>query len=225
MIYNIEPIILTIKLAFITTIILLFIGIPISYWLAFSKFKFKYFFEALINTPLVLPPSVLGFYLLIAFNPENFFGKFLKNTFDINLLFNFQGLVLGSVIFSLPFMVQNIQTGFKNLPNSLREASYTLGKSELETVLKVLLPNMKQSILSGIVLTFIHTIGEFGVVLMIGGNIEGKTKVASIAIYNEVESLNYSTAHFYSLILLVMSVSLLAVVYFVNNKYTNINKL
>jgi molybdate transport system permease protein len=222
---SLEPLILTIKLASITTLILIFLGIPIAYWLAFSKFKFKYIFEALVNTPLVLPPSVLGFYLLIAFNPENLFGKFLHDNFNINLLFNFEGLIIGSIIFSLPFMVQHIQSGFQSLPNSLREASYTLGKSELETVLKVLLPNIKHSILSGIVLTFAHTIGEFGVVLMIGGSIPGKTKVVSIAIYEEVESLNYSTAHFYSLILLIISISLLTIVYFINSKYLKVKKL
>ncbi|MFN8673010.1 MAG: molybdate ABC transporter permease subunit [Candidatus Sericytochromatia bacterium] len=215
---NLEPLLLTLKLASITTIILFFISIPISYWLAFSKFKYKYFLEAIINTPLILPPSVLGFYLLLAFSSDGFIGKFLKNTFDINLLFDFKGLIIGSLIFSLPFMVQNIQAGFKNLPSSLREASYSLGKSEFETLIKVLLPNIKPSILSGIVLTFAHTIGEFGVVLMIGGNIEGKTKVISIAIYNEVETLNYTNAHYYSIILLIFSISVLSLVYFLNNK-------
>lgn len=215
---NLEPLLLTLKLASITTIILLFISIPVAYWLAFSKFKYKYFIEAIINTPLILPPSVLGFYLLLTFSSESFIGKFLKNTFDINLLFSFEGLVIGSIIFSLPFMVQNIQAGFKNLPISLREASYSLGKSEFETLIKVLLPNIKPSILSAIVLTFAHTIGEFGVVLMIGGNIEGKTKVISIAIYNEVETLNYSNAHYYSMILLIFSISVLSLVYFLNNK-------
>lgn len=218
---NIDPLILTFKLAFITTIILLFIGTPIAYFLAYSKFKYKYIFEALVNTPLVLPPSVLGFYLLILFNPDNFLGKFLKNSFDINLLFNFKGLIIGSVIFSLPFMVQNLQSGFQSVPSYLIEASYTLGKSEFKTLTKVILPNIKPSILSGIVLTFAHTIGEFGVVLLIGGSIPGKTRTASIAIYDEVESLNYSTAHFYSLILLLISVGLLVIVYFIRYRYSN----
>lgn len=222
---NFEPLILTIKLAAITTLILIFLGIPISYWLAFSQLRYKYFFEALINTPLVLPPSVLGFYLLLAFNPHNFIGRIIKEVFNIELLFTFHGLIVGSVIFSLPFMVQHIQSGFQNLPTSLREASYTLGKSKFQTLLKVLLPNIKSSLLSGIVLTFAHTIGEFGVVLMIGGSIQGKTKVMSIAIYEEVESLNYNTANFYSMILLIISVSLLAFVYFINGKYLKSNKL
>lgn len=218
---NLDPLLLTFKLAFITTFILLFIGIPIAYFLAYSNFKYKYLIEALVNTPLVLPPSVLGFYLLIVFSPDNFLGNFLKDNFDITLLFNFEGLVIGSLIFSLPFMVQNIESGFKSVPNFLREASYTLGKSELETLVKVILPNMKHSILSGLVLTFAHTIGEFGVVLMIGGNIPGQTRTASLAIYDEVESLNYSTAHFYSLTLLIISISLLVAVYFINHKYLN----
>ncbi|MFN8576465.1 MAG: molybdate ABC transporter permease subunit [Candidatus Sericytochromatia bacterium] len=220
---NIQPLLLTLKLALITTFILLIIGLPIAYFLAFSKFKLKFILEALINTPLVLPPSVLGFYLLIAFNPNNYFAKFFKYYFDINLLFSFEGLVIGSIIFSLPFMVQHIQSGFQSLPISLKEASYTLGKSELETLFYVLIPNIKHSILSGIVLSFAHTIGEFGVVLMIGGNIPDKTKVASIAIYDEVEALNYSLAHFYSLVMLITSILLLSLVYFINNKY-NIKK-
>jgi len=221
--YDFEPLFLTMKLASITTFILIFIGIPIAYWLASSKFRFKFLLEALVNTPLVLPPSVLGFYLLLIFSPKNSLGNFLTEHFNISFVFTFEGLILASVIFSLPFMVQNVQAGFQSLPISLKEASYTLGKSEFETILKVLIPNIKHSILSGIILTFAHTIGEFGVVLMIGGSIPGKTKVASIAIYEEVESLNYATANFYSFILLALSFFLLSIVYSINNKYLKTN--
>jgi len=223
--YNPEPLLLTFKLASITTLILIFIGIPIAYFLAFSKFRFKFLFEAFVNTPLVLPPSVLGFYLLLIFSPANSFGSFLMKNFNLSFVFTFQGLVLASVIFSLPFMVQNVQAGFQSLPVSLKEASYTLGKSEFETALKVLIPNIKHSILSGIILTFAHTVGEFGVVLMIGGSIPNKTKVASIAIYEEVESLNYATANYYSFILLILSFFLLSLVYSINSKYLKTNQL
>ncbi len=218
MIPDFTPIILTLKLALVTTIILLIIGMPLAYWLAYAKTRFKYIFEAVINTPLVLPPSVLGFYFLLFFSPENTIGKFLKNTFNLKMVFTFEGLVLGSVIFSLPFMVQSIQAGFQGLPSSLKEASYTLGKSKLQTAIRVLIPNIKPAILTGIVLTFAHTIGEFGLVLMIGGSIPGVTKVASIAIYEEVESLNYSTAHFFAFTLLFISFSLLLLIYYLNNR-------
>ena len=157
--------------------------------------------------PLVLPPTVLGFYLLIAFSPSFFFGQWLDEWFDLRLVFSFEGLVVASVLYSLPFMVHPIQAGFSNLSASLTEASFVLGKSKTTTLFKVLLPNIKPSLLTGVVLAFAHTIGEFGVVLMIGGNIPDKTRVASIAIYDEVESLNYGAANAYSLILFTVTTS------------------
>ena len=193
-----EPLLLTFKLALITTIILLLVSIPLAYWLAFSKSKTKPIIETLVSMPLVLPPTVLGFYLLIAFSPANGFGKWLDEWLGLRIVFSFEGLVFASVIYSLPFMVHPIQSGFSNLSTSLLEASFMLGKSKMTTLSKVLLPNIKSSLLTGIVLTFAHTIGEFGVVLMIGGNMPGVTKVASIAIYDEVESLNYGAANSYS---------------------------
>ncbi len=214
-----EPLFLTFKLAFVTTIILLLVSIPLAYWLAFSKSKTKPIIETLVSMPLVLPPTVLGFYLLIAFSPSNNFGKWLDEWLGLRLVFSFEGLVFASVIYSLPFMVHPIQSGFSNLSKSLVEASYMLGKSKLTTLSKVLLPNIKPSLLTGIVLAFAHTIGEFGVVLMIGGNMPGVTKVASIAIYDEVESLNYSAANSYSLILFALTFSILLLVYVVNGGY------
>jgi molybdate transport system permease protein len=166
--------------------------------------------------PLVLPPSVLGFYLLLAFSPKNRFGEWLENTFDVRLVFSFEGLIIASVIFSLPFMVHPIQSGFSSLSKSLQEASYTLGKSKLQTLFYVLLPNMKPALLTGMVITFAHTVGEFGVVLMIGGNIAGETKVASIAIYDEVEALNYGLANQYAFTLFIISFAILLFVYAVN---------
>ncbi len=209
-----SPIILSLKLALVTTLILFVISIPLAYRLAKSQSKFKPVIEAIVSLPLVLPPTVLGFYLLIAFSPNSAVGGFFQNTFGIELAFSFTGLVIGSIIYSLPFMVQPLQAGFSALPHSLEEASHILGKSRFQTLIKVLIPNIKPSILSGIVLTFAHTLGEFGVVLMIGGNIPSETKVVSIAIYDEVESLNYENAHIYSGILLVITFIVLFFIYF-----------
>lgn len=215
---NLEPILLTAKLALITTIILFIVAIPLCYWLSYSRFRFKAVIEALISLPLVLPPSVLGFYLLIGFSPENAFGKFLSDYFDLRLVFTFQGLILASVLYSLPFMVNPILSGLKNLPPALQEASFTLGKSRFVTVTKILLPNIQTSLLTGIIMTFAHTIGEFGVVLMVGGSIPEETKVVSIAIYEEVESMNYYNANVYAGILFVFSFLILLTVHLINNK-------
>jgi len=214
-----QPLILTFQLAFITTVLLLVVSIPLAYWLAHSKSRMKPIVETLVSMPLVLPPTVLGFYLLVAFSPSNSFGNWLDETIGIRLIFSFGGLVLASMIYSLPFMVQPIQSGLSNLSPSLREAAYVLGKSRRRTLFKVLLPNIKPSLLTGIVLAFAHTIGEFGVVLMIGGNIPGQTRVASIAIYDEVEAMNYGAANFYSLVLFAVTFCILLAVYIFNGGY------
>lgn len=211
-----QPLWLSLELALITTALLLLICIPLASFLAFRSFRFKAVIEALVSLPLVLPPSVLGFYLLIAFSPQNAFGAFLQSFLHLRLVFSFPGLVAGSVIYSLPFMVHPLQAGLQSVPPSLMEASYTLGKSRRETMFRVVLPHIRPAILTGIVLSFAHTLGEFGVVLMIGGNIEGRTRVASIAVYDEVESLNYPTAHVYSLILLAVSFLILLLAYGLN---------
>ena len=169
--------------------------------------------------PLVLPPTVLGFYLLIVFSPANSFGAWLDEWLGLRLVFSFEGLIFASILYSLPFMVHPIQSGFANLSPSLREAAYVLGKSKSITLFRILLPNIKASLLTGIVLSFAHTIGEFGVVLMIGGNIPGSTKVASIAIYDEVEALNYGLANTYSMVLFAITFSILLIVYLVNGNY------
>lgn len=213
------PIILTFKLASVTTLLLFLLSIPISYWLSFTQSKLKPFIETVITMPLVLPPTVLGYYLLIAFNPNTAFGNFLNSVFGFQLLFSFEGLVVASLIYSLPFMIQPIHAGLSNLPASLREASQSLGKSSLATLTRVMLPNIKPALLTGCVLAFAHTIGEFGVVLMIGGNIPDKTRVASIAIYNEVESLNYEMANTYSLFLLIITFAIVLFVYLINGSY------
>lgn len=219
MIYDWNPLYVTFKLAFVTTIILLVIGVFLGYWIAFTRSKFKFVVQTLVSMPLVLPPTVLGFYILQTFSPESMIGKLLDNLLNLRLVFTFEGLILGSLIFGLPFMVSPIQSGLSSLPTTIIEAAYTLGKSKLRTLISVLLPNIKPSLLTGIVITFAHTIGEFGVVLMIGGNIPNETRVASIAIYDEVEALNYDLANFYSLILFSISFIILLLVNYLNKKY------
>jgi len=221
---DLSPLYLTFKLAIVVTLILFLIGVPIAYWLSYSRSKLKPVVETLVSMSLVLPPTVLGFYLLLAFSPGNTFGAWLDTLLGLKLVFSFEGLVVASVIYSLPFMVQPIQSGLQNLPIGLKEAAYVMGKSKWLTLRKVLLPNIKPSILTGVVLAFAHTIGEFGVVLMIGGNLPGKTKVASIAIYDEVEKLNYPAANTYSLILLLLTFFILLTVYLVNGGYLKSNK-
>lgn len=213
------PIILTFKLATVTTLVLLVIAIPISRWLAFTTSRIKPLIETVVSLPLVLPPTVVGFYLLIAFSPQSQFGMFLNQWFGLQLVFSFPGLVIGSIIYSLPFMVHPLQSGLSSLPASLTEAAKVMGKSNLITLIRVHLPNIKPSLITGIVLSFAHTVGEFGVVLMIGGNIPDRTRVASIAIYDQVEALNYGVAHRYSLLLLLMAFAILLAVYMINGGY------
>ncbi|MEB0250203.1 molybdate ABC transporter permease subunit, partial [Mucilaginibacter sp. 5B2] len=202
---DLTPIWLTLKLAAITTLILLLIGLPLAWWLSKKRSFVKIIIEAIITMPLVLPPSVLGFYLLLAFSPQRGLGHWLQQTFDVQFVFSFQGLVLASVIYSMPFMISPVKSAFQQLPQSLSQASYTLGKSQWQTFRYVLLPNIKPSLLTAAVLTFAHTLGEFGVVLMIGGNIPGVTRVASIAVYDSVEQMNYTAANNYSLVLFAIT--------------------
>jgi len=215
-----QPLWLSFKLAFVTTTILLILSLPLAYWLAFSRRRIKALVEALISLPMVLPPSVLGFYLLVAFSPAHGPGRLLDKYLDVRLVFTFPGLVVASLFYSLPFMVNPLLSGFKSLPSALREASYTLGKSNFTTLMKILLPNIRPSLLTGIVLSFAHTIGEFGVVLMIGGNIPGQTRVASLAIFDEMESMNYSAANKYALILFMLSFIMLLIVYLTNHYFS-----
>jgi len=222
MTFDFNPLFLTFQLAAVTTVILLVIGIPLAYWLAFSPRKWRSIIEPLVSMPLVLPPTVLGFYLLLLFSPKYPLGNFLETYFNVRVVFTFWGLIIGSIIFSLPFMVNPIKSGFQNLPKSLSEAAYALGKSPGETLLKVLLPNIKPAVLTGIVMSFAHTVGEFGVVLMIGGNIPGETRVASIAIFSEVEALNYPAANFYSLVLVTTAFVILFLLYHWNRKSVKI---
>ncbi|MCC5937551.1 MAG: molybdate ABC transporter permease subunit [Lunatimonas sp.] len=212
------PFFLTFKLALLTTLLLLIVGIPLAYWLAFSRYRVKFIAEAIVSLPLVLPPTVLGFYLLLLLSPENTIGRLLDTYFDIRLVFTFPGLVVASVIYSLPFMVQPLKSGFASVPRAWLDAAHTLGKSHWTILRRVLIPNMKNAFLTGSVLTFAHTVGEFGVILMVGGNIPGETRVVSVAIYNEVEAMNYAQANQYSLLLVGFSFLVLAITYYVNRQ-------
>ncbi len=213
------PFILSFKLAFVTTLILFFISMPLAWYLSQTRSKVKPLLEAITALPIVLPPSVLGFYILWALSQNSALGAFLEEQFGIQLVFNFAGLVVASCFYSLPFMVQPLQSGFESLNKNMLEASYISGKSKITTILKVALPNMKPALLTAIIVTFAHTVGEFGVVLMVGGSIPGETKVASVAIYEMVEIMDYSSAHIYSIIMLIISFTVLLSVYIFNHKY------
>jgi molybdate transport system permease protein len=213
---DLSPIWITLKLAGITTLLLLAVGLPVAWWLSKGRSIFKLVIEALITMPLVLPPSVLGFYLLLAFSPQYGPGRWLADNFDVRLVFSFSGLVLASFIYSMPFMIAPIKSALQQLPPSLAQASYTLGKSPWQTFKSILLPNIKPSLLTAAVLTFAHTLGEFGVVLMIGGNIPNVTRVASIAVYDSVERMDYAAANNYSLILFALTFVLVMGVFLFN---------
>ena len=213
-----EPFLISFKLAFITTLILFFIAVPLSWYLSQTKSKIKPAIEAITALPIVLPPTVIGFYILFTLSVNSPVGAFFEETFGIKLVFNFTSLVIASCFYSLPFMVQPIQGAIENMPKSLIEASYICGKNKFQTIIYVVIPNIKPAVLTAIVTTFAHTVGEFGVVLMVGGSIPGETKVASIAIYEFVEILDYESAHIYSAIMIALSFTVLFLVYYFNQK-------
>ncbi len=212
------PFFISFKLALVTTIILFILSLPLAWYLSQTRSPLKPIIEAITSLPLVLPPSVFGFYMLILLSQNSPIGAFFMKSFDMSLVFSFSGLVVASCLYSLPFMVQPLQSGFEGLSRELFEASYVGGHSKIDTILKVALPNMKPSLLTAFIITFAHTVGEFGVVLMVGGSIPGQTKVASVAIYEAVETLDYKMAHIYSLIMLVISFLVLFSVYKFNQK-------
>lgn len=216
---DLTPIWLSLKLAGITTLLLFLVALPIAGWLAMSRFRGKIVLDVLFSLPIILPPSVLGFYLLVAFSPESTIGGFLDQTIGLRLAFSFPGLVLASMIYSFPFMIYPLRAGFQNLPTSLKEASASLGRNKWQTLWYVLLPNIRPQILVALAMTFAHTIGEFGVVMMISGSIPGETRVASIAIWEELETLNYGAAHNYSLALFGISFGILLLLFGINRKW------
>ncbi|NNE40376.1 MAG: molybdate ABC transporter permease subunit [Marinicaulis sp.] len=210
---------LTFRLALIVTAILLVISTPIAWWLARTKSNAKPVLEAIVALPLVLPPTVLGFYLLLAFNPSSLIGGFWLSVTGDTLTFSFIGLVIASVIYSLPFAVQPLQSAFENVGDEILEAAASLRARAIDRFFSVAAPLSTRGFLTAGVLSFAHTLGEFGVVLMVGGNIPGETRVVSIAIYDHVETLNYAQAHALSAILLIISFSVLFSVYAANRRY------
>jgi len=216
--YDITALIITLRLAATTTIILLIVGTPIAWWLANTRSRLRSTIEAIIALPLVLPPTVLGFYLLLAFSPDGPVGKAVAALGLPSLAFSFTGLVLGSVIYSMPFVVQPLHNSFVSLGKRPLEVAATLGASAIDRFISVVLPLSKMGYLTAAVLGFAHTLGEFGVVLMIGGNIPGQTQVLSIAIYDHVEALEYGQAHWLAGGLLIGSFLVLLMVYGANRR-------
>ena len=216
---------LTLKLASVSTLILLVIGTPIAWWLTRTRWRHKFLVEAVVALPLVLPPTVLGFYLLILLGPEGAIGGTLTALGLSALSFTFTGLVIGSVIYSLPFAVQPLQQAFTTMGSRPLEVAATLGATPWDAFVTVALPLARRGYLTAAILSFAHTLGEFGVVLMIGGNIPGKTQVASMAVYNHVEALEYTQAHWLSAVLLVISFALLLGVYALNRHFEVMRRL
>ena len=204
---------LTVKLSAVVTVILMAIGLPTAYWLTFSRWRWKFLAEAVVALPIVLPPTVLGFYVLVAIGSRSPIGRLWTSWTGHTLAFTFEGLVIASILYSLPFAVQPMAAGFAQVDRTLIEASSTLGASARRTFTSVILPLSFDGVLAGAVLAFAHTLGEFGVVLMVGGNLPGVTRTVSIAIYDSVQSLNYSAANFTALLLLMFSFAVLAFVY------------
>jgi molybdate transport system permease protein len=213
-----EPFLLSFKLAGIATLILFIVALPVAWWLSQTKCRCKPYVEAVTSLPIVLPPSVLGFYILYALSYNSPLGAYFEETFGIKLVFNFTGLVIASVFYSFPFMVQPLQSGFEALNKNMLEASYICGKGKIETLARIALPNIKPALMTAVIITFAHTVGEFGVVLMVGGSIPGETKVASVAIYEFVEIMDYKTAHIYSAIMVAISFMVLLGVYIFNQR-------
>ena len=213
-----EALLLSIRLALCVSAILFAIGMPLAYWLAYSRWRGKFLVESVVALPLVLPPTVLGFYLLVAMGPRGPLGKFWQAAFGHGLAFTFAGLVLASVLYSLPFAVQPLIASFESVDRKLLDASAVLGAGALRTFWRVILPMSVPGVLTALVLSFAHTLGEFGVVLMVGGNLAGVTRTVSIDIYDHVQSLEYADANRMSLVLLGFSFVVLSVVYGVNRR-------
>jgi molybdate transport system permease protein len=215
---NIEPLLLSFRLAAMVSFLLLFIGMPLAYWLAFSKWRGKFLLEAVVALPLVLPPTVLGFYALVALGPRGFLGRISQALFGHALAFTFGGLVIASIFYSLPFAVQPLLAAFESLDRRLLDASAVLGAGRARTFLRVIVPLAWPGLVTAVVLSFAHTLGEFGVVLMVGGNLPGITRTVSIDIYDRVQALDYAGAQAMSLLLLAISFAVLCVVYGLNRQ-------
>ena len=204
---------LSVRLAAATMVLLVGIGVPIAYWIAFSRWRWKFVVEAIVALPIVLPPTVLGFYILVAIGPASPVGRAYAGAFGRGLPFSFEGLLIASVLYSLPFAVQPFSSGFAAVDRRLIEASWCLGVSRAATFARVVLPLSVPALVTGMVLSFAHTLGEFGVVLMVGGNLPGITRTVSISIYDAVQALDYTAAWQTSLLLLGVSFAILVVTY------------
>ncbi|HEY6339726.1 MAG TPA: molybdate ABC transporter permease subunit [Candidatus Sulfotelmatobacter sp.] len=209
---------LTLRLALIVSALLFIIGLPIAYWISFSRWRWKFLVEAIVAMPIVLPPTVLGFYLLVALGPRSPLGRWWISLTGHTLAFTFTGLVIGSILYSLPFAVQPFAASFSSIDRRLISASATLGASPLNTFFRVTVPLSRPGLITGAALTFAHTMGEFGVVLMVGGNIPGVTRTVSIEIFDQVQAANYATANATALLLLVICFAMLAIVYGSNRR-------
>jgi molybdate transport system permease protein len=209
---------LTLQLAATVSIVLFVVGLPVAYWIAFSRWRWKFLFEAVVALPIVLPPTVLGFYVLVALGPRSPFGRWWISLTGHSLAFTFSGLVIGSILYSLPFAVQPFAASFSGVDRKLIAASATLGASPLRTFVRVVAPLSVPGLITGAALSFAHTMGEFGVVLMVGGNIPGVTRTVSIDIYDRVQAADYAGANATALVLLVVCFLLLTVVYGLNRR-------
>ncbi|HKW27031.1 MAG TPA: molybdate ABC transporter permease subunit [Terriglobales bacterium] len=213
-----QAFLLTVKLAVLVTAILLALGLPIAYWLTYSRRRWKFLVEAVVGMPLVLPPTVLGFYILLALGSKSPIGRWWESLTGHTLAFTFEALVIGSVVYSLPFTVQPLAAAFSTVDRKFVAASATLGASRLRTFFRIILPLSVSGLLTAIALTFAHTMGEFGVVLMVGGNIPGVTRTVSIDIYDQVQATNYASANQTALVLLAISFVALSLVYALNRR-------
>lgn len=209
---------LTLELALVVSAILLAVGLPLAYWIAYSKWRGKFLVEAVVSLPIVLPPTVLGFYVLVALGSRSPLGRWWQALTGHTLAFSFAGLVIGSILYSLPFAVQPFAAAFSSVDSKLIFASATLGASPLRTFFCVIVPLSKPGLITGVALAFAHTVGEFGVVLMVGGNIRGVTRTVSIAIYDQVQALDYAGANSMALLLLLFSFTVMALVYGLNRR-------
>ena len=215
---DIQALILSLRLAAIVCLALLLIGLPIAYWIAFSPWRWKFLVESVVALPLVLPPTVLGFYVLLAIGARSPIGQAWSEMFGQGLAFSFEGLVIASIFYSLPFAVQPFAAAFSQVDRGLVEAAALLGASRLRTFLRIIIPLSINGIVTGIVLSFAHTLGEFGVVMMVGGNLPGETRTVSVAIYDDVQALEYARANTTAFVLVLFSVAVLAVVYGLNRR-------
>jgi molybdate transport system permease protein len=215
---NMDALLLSLRLALCVSAILLVVGMPVAYWLAYSNWRGKFLLESVVALPLVLPPTVLGFYALVAMGPRGPLGKLWMALFGHGLAFTFGGLILASVLYSFPFAVQPLIASFEAVDRKLLDASAVLGAGRFRTFWRVILPLSVPGLITAVVLSFAHTIGEFGVVLMVGGNLAGVTRTVSIDIYDHVQSLEYAEANRMALVLLAISFGVLSVVYAVNRR-------